>query len=74
LIGKKLKKLNTISMQLTLAFSLLLIFMVGGIIVAVSILFSERFINQKIEVAQSSLESVADSIENRIDDIRKMMK
>ncbi len=74
MIGKKLKKLNTISMQLTLAFSLLLIFMVGGIIVAVSILFSERFINQKIEVAQSSLESVADSIENRIDDIRKMMK
>ena len=72
MIRRKLKKLNTISMQLTIAYSFLLVIMVVGIIVAVTILFSEHFFNQKIEVTRSSLESISDSVESRIDGIRKV--
>ncbi len=72
MIRKRLKRLNTINMQLTISYSFLLIVMVVGIIVAVTILFSEHFINQKIEVTRSSLESISDSVESRIDDVRKV--
>ncbi len=69
---KKINKLNTLNLQLTFVYSMLLIFMMVGIIVAVTILFTDYFVNQKIEVVQSSMESISDSVENRIDDIRKV--
>ena len=68
----RLKRLNTINMQLMISYSSLLVLMVTGIVAAVAILFSEYFISQKIDVTRSSMEFISNSIENRMDDIRKV--
>lgn len=65
-------RLNTINSRLTMSFSMLIVIVIGCII-AVTCLFSYRFTQQNTETILHSLDIISNSIESRINIIRKLV-
>lgn len=68
-----LLRFKSINAQLTFSFSVLIIVVIGCIIFVVAVLFSSRFSQQNNEIMYNSVEIVCDSIESRINIIRKLI-
>ncbi|MDL2214331.1 sensor histidine kinase [Clostridia bacterium OttesenSCG-928-O13] len=70
--GLLASRFGTIRAQLTFTFTVLIVVLVGSIILAVSLLYSQ-FTAQNNQITQNSLEIIGESVEGRINTLRKLM-